>query len=212
MVALSGSVAHGNMERAGDLDLFIVTRGQHVWSVTVAVLVLAKLMRQRRVVCANFVLADSRLALEQQDLFTASQIIHLKPIVGDSLLPAFVAANPFVRRFYPNFRPAEPARGWRPSAADRAKAAIEVALSGPSRLVEAACRRAYTWHLRRRSRSWQSPEQVRLQPDYLKLHTRSHRQNILDRFDHAVEHALDRARGLAEATTAASGMPASARR
>ncbi len=212
MVALSGSVAHLNLEGTGDLDLFIVTRGQHVWSVTVAVLVLAKLMRQRRVVCANFVLADSRLALEQQDLFTASQIIHLKPLVGDGLLRAFVAANPFVRRYYPNFRPAEPAGGRGPSAADRLKAAIEVVLSGPSRLVEAACRRAYTWHLRRRSGSWQSPEQVRLQPDYLKLHTRSHRQHILDRFDLAVEHALDRARRLAEAATTGGGLPASGRR
>src|SRR5439155_26080398 len=41
MVALSGSIAHLNLERSGDLDLFIVTRGRRVWSVTVAVLVLA---------------------------------------------------------------------------------------------------------------------------------------------------------------------------
>ena len=38
MVALSGSIAHCNLDRGGDLDLFIVTHGHHVWSVTVAVL------------------------------------------------------------------------------------------------------------------------------------------------------------------------------
>ena len=38
LVALSGSVAHLNLEPDGDLDLFIVTRGRRVWTVTVAVL------------------------------------------------------------------------------------------------------------------------------------------------------------------------------
>src|SRR5204863_3551283 len=37
MVALSGSIAHLNMERGADLDLFVVTRGPRVWSVTVAI-------------------------------------------------------------------------------------------------------------------------------------------------------------------------------
>ena len=106
MVALSGSIAHLNLEGDGDLDLFIVTRGQRVWSTTVAAVLLAKLLRRRRIVCANFVLADSRLSLEQQDLFTASQIVHLKPLIGRDVFQAFVAANPFVIRFYPNFHDA----------------------------------------------------------------------------------------------------------
>ena len=82
MVALSGSVAHLNLEGSGDLDLFIVTRGRRVWSVTVAVILLAKLLGRRRTLCANYVLSDTQLQMDQQDLFTASQIIHLKPLVG----------------------------------------------------------------------------------------------------------------------------------
>src|SRR6185503_19882171 len=73
-----------------------------VWTVTVAVLLLTKLLRRRRVVCANFVIADSHLALEPQDLFTANQMLHLKPLIGEDVLDAFLAANPFVTRFYPN--------------------------------------------------------------------------------------------------------------
>src|SRR5215213_2413089 len=82
LVALSGSVAHLNLAAGGDLDLFVVTRGRRVWTVTLALLVLAKLLRRRRIVCANFVLADTHLALEQQDLFTANQVVHLKPLIG----------------------------------------------------------------------------------------------------------------------------------
>ena len=92
LVALSGSIAHLNLEGSGDLDLFIVTKGRHVWSVMVAVIILAKLLRRRQTLCANFVLADTALALTQQNLFTASQVIHLKPLVGG--VPAKAGTQP----------------------------------------------------------------------------------------------------------------------
>jgi hypothetical protein len=189
MVALSGSIAHLNLEGSGDLDLFIVTRGRRVWSTTVAVLVLAKLMGLRRIVCANFVIADSRLVLEQQDLFTASQVIHLKPLVGRDVFLQLLEKNPFVFRFYPNFHAADaaslpfrPARvlGWLRSVLERAFAPL-------APMAEATSRWAYRSYLRRRAATWRSPEQVRLQADCLKLHTQSHRQSVLDRFEQGVQ-------------------------
>jgi len=212
LVALSGSVAHMNLEPEGDLDLFIITRGARVWTVTLAVLLLTKCFGCRRVICANFVIADSHLTLDQEDLFTANQVIHLKPLVGADALAEFAAANPFVKRFYPNALCTD--RSWSPfgatlpldpcSAEDRAarvrplrpttiyrlKSALEIFLAPPSPLIEAACRSLYGWHLRRRAASWRSPEQVSLQSDYLKLHTKSHRHFILDRFDRAVADAM----------------------
>jgi hypothetical protein len=189
MVALSGSVAHLNLEGPGDLDLFIITRGRHVWTVTVAVVVIAKLMRRRKTTCANFVLADSALALDQQDLFSASQIIHLKPLVGNDTYRGFVAANPFVSRLYPNFRvsPAVRRPSWLNHIAGGIKSVVEFAMAVPSMMVESLCRRAYGAYLTRQSSTWHSPDQVRLEPDCLKLHTMSHRHSVLSRFDNAVQ-------------------------
>jgi hypothetical protein len=193
MVALSGSIAHLNVDGVGDLDLFIVTRGRHVWSVTVAVLVLAKLLRNRDVTCANFIVADSRLAFEQQDLFTANQTIHLKPLVGAPVLQELFRANPFVASFYPNCRaPETTAFGFAQSPLTvRVKSTVERVCRIPAAALEIVSRRAYGWHLRRRAASWQSPGQVRLDADYLKLHTRSHRRSILDRFSTAMTEALE---------------------
>jgi hypothetical protein len=195
LVALSGSVAHRNMEPDGDLDLFIVTRGTRVWTVTVALLVLTRLIRRRRSVCANFVLADSHLALDQHDLFTANQVIHLRPLIGGEVIDEFRAANPFVTRCYPNSHarsPQAPLVDVRSRGLGVVKRVLEAVLGVPSPLIEEVCRRAYAWHLRRRAGSWRSPDQVQLQPDYLKLHTQSHRRSVLDRFDVAVGHALAR--------------------
>ena len=69
-----------------------------MWTVTVMLLVLTRLLRRRRTICANFVLADSHLTVDQQDLFTANQVIHLQPLIGAELIDRFRAANPFVRR------------------------------------------------------------------------------------------------------------------
>jgi hypothetical protein len=189
MVALSGSIAHLNLEGTGDLDLFIVTRGRRVWSTTVATVVLAKLLRRRRIVCANFVVADTRLVLEQQDLFAASQVIHLKPLIGRDVFRELLDRNPFVFRFYPNFHAADAATLTLPPIRALAglKRVLEAVLTPVSPLVELVCRRAYRSYLRRRSAMWQSPEQVRLQADCLKLHTRSHRQSVLERFDRTVQ-------------------------
>jgi hypothetical protein len=192
MIALSGSIAHLNLEDGGDLDLFVVTRGRAVWTVTVAMILLTRLLGVRRIVCANFVMSDEHLALEQQDLFTANQVLHLKPLIGSEVFDGFVAANPFVQRFYPN-RPRHGSGGFAVTLGRGLtilKRRVEWLLTVPLPMVESVCRRTYGWHLRRRSRSWQSPEQVQLRPEYLKLHTKSHRRSVLERFDDRVEEAL----------------------
>src|SRR5215213_5030698 len=142
LVALSGSVAHLNLEPDGDLDLFIVTRGRRVWTVTVALLLLTKLLRRRRIICANFVLADTHLVLEPQDLFTANQLLHLKPLIGAEVVNAFLAANPFVTRFYPNaqLRRSEPSPlHGRTRRFFGSKSAMELVLQLPAPLIERAC-------------------------------------------------------------------------
>jgi len=197
LVALSGSIAHRNLEPGGDLDLFIVTRGSRVWTVTLMLLVLTKLLRRRRTICANFVLADSRLTVDQQDLFTANQVIHLQPLSGGELIDRFRAANPFVLACYPNSgtrAPVKPLVDVRVRGLAFAKGALEVVLSLPSPLIERLCRRVYAWHLHRRAGSWRSPDQVRLQSDYLKLHTRSHRHSVLERFEATVDTLMGMAK------------------
>lgn len=198
MVAISGSLAHLNLDEQGDLDLFLITRGRRAWSVTVAVILLAKLLRCRRTVCANFVISDTRLEVGDPDLFTANQILHLKPLCGSDVYAEFLAANPFVRRFYPNFQPNRRARfPFMVRGRFRVmKRLAELLLAWPSLAAEAICRSGYQSYLRRRSRSWQSPEQVRLEPESVKLHTHSHREPVLERFDLAMTEAVECSREL----------------
>ena len=193
MLALSGSVAHLNLEQGGDLDIFLVTRGRRVWSTTVLVVLLAKLLGRRRTLCANFVVADSALHFAQADLFTANQIVGLKTVTGTDVFQTIVRLNPFVRAFYHNFHAADssPLHIRHGAAMRLLRRSAEIVLWGPSAVFELVCRTAYRSYLRRRASTWTSPDQVTLGDAVVKLHTRSHRHEVLSRFDEAVSDTLD---------------------
>jgi hypothetical protein len=200
MVALSGSLAHLNASGEADLDLFVITRPNRVWSVTATLLLLARLFGWRRQLCLNYVISETQLAVEPADLFSANQIVHLRPLAGETVYRRFIAANPFVQAFYPNFTPRAVDRG----RADGARRMLERVLDGSiAPLYERLCRFAYRWHLRRRAASWQSRDQVRLEPQCLKLHTSSHRQSVIERYEISVAEAE---RVILEATAPAHGV------
>lgn len=187
MVALSGSLAHLNAEGGADLDLFVVTARGRVWAVTTTLIALARLLGWRDRLCLNYVVSEDHLAVTPPDLFSANQIIHLRPVSGIAVYERFVHANPFVAHYYPNFQPRSTPL---PERRRRASAAIEWLLDRTmAPLYERCCRTAYRWYLRRRASSWQSRDQVRLEAECLKLHTSSHRHSVMERFEAAVAEA-----------------------
>ena len=190
MVALSGSLAHLNAEGSADLDLFVITAPNRVWSVTVAVLVLSRLFGWRRHLCLNYVVSENTMKIVPEDLFTANQIIHLRPTCGRDVFARFLYTNQFVRNFYPNF---ELKTDLKTSGPQDLKTFFERIISfGPAQLAERCARRLYGWHLRRKATTWQSRDEVRLEDECLKLHTSSHRTKTLARFDAAMRAALDK--------------------
>ena len=186
MVALSGSLAHLNAEGSADLDLFVITAPNRVWLVTVALLVIARLRGWRKRLCLNYVISERAMTIEPRDLFSANQIIHLRPITGDAVFARFVKSNGFVREFYPNFE--LETENCMPSS----RKPLEALLFPVAALAERVSRVLYGWHLRRKAGQWQSRDQVRLEPECLKLHTSSHRASTLKRFDAAMAAALRR--------------------
>lgn len=185
MAAISGSLAHLNAVPRADLDLFVITAPARVWSVTVTAIVIARLLGWRRHLCLNFVISERALMVGPADLFSANQIVHLQPVTGADAYQRFVDANRFVDRFYPN--------ATRHDIVDRprrVRAVIEPLLDWTvAPFYERACRLLYTLHLRRQAHTWRSRDQVRLEAECLKLHTASHRREVMERFEQAVEEA-----------------------
>lgn len=190
MVAISGSLAHLNAERGADLDLFVIAAPRRVWSVTVTTLVAARCLGWRERLCLNYVVSERALMVSPADLFSANQIVHLQPLCGAEVYGRFLEENRFVERFYPNFRP-RPVVGPGFTRASLGRA-IETLLDWTlAPLYERTCRALYGWHLRRRAHTWRSRDQVRLEAECLKLHTHSHRREVMEQFEQALERAGD---------------------
>jgi hypothetical protein len=188
MVAISGSLAHLNADREADLDLFVVTSPHRVWTVTVATLALAHLLGWRDRLCLNYVVSERALWIAPADLFSANQIVHLRPLTGGETYRRFLETNRFVQRFYPNFAARALPQATPVSRVRRALDGILDWTMAP--VLEPLCRLLYRTHLRTRAHTWKSRDQVRLEPECLKLHTSSHRHQVMERFERALEEAM----------------------
>lgn len=169
-VALSGGCAHDNATD-DDVDVFVIVRRGRAWGVTLALMAIAKLLGKRRTLCLNYVLADDALSLPEHDLFTAAEIVGLRPLAGGEAHRRFVEANSWVAARFPNFFDGQPDCLPLPGAG--APAWIERLLDlGPAPVLERLARRVLERHFRRQ---WgEDREGVVLTASRLKLHPVDH--------------------------------------
>jgi len=179
MIAFSGATAHRNMSTMEDIDLFLVVEDGKVWAAFLIAIVWAKARGIRKRLCMNFVISDAALPLFEHDASTAQQVASLKPIYGKKVYECFVALNPFVKRWFPNFDLARH-RGFYPEIRPaKSKRIFESALRlGPVQILERVARALLRPYL---ARKIQPGSDVLLDPRRLKLHLRSHKKEVLER-------------------------------
>jgi hypothetical protein len=184
LVALSGGCAHGNATDE-DVDVFLVVRMGRAWSVFGAVMVLAKVFGLRRTLCVNYVVDETAQSLPERDLFTASEIVGLRPLAGRVAYAQFVAANAWVGETFPNFarRTRETGAIGPAGAARWCEALLDL---GPAPVLEGLARRVLGAYLRKKA---SGAAGVVLEPSRLKLHLHDHRPELLTAFDAATERA-----------------------
>jgi hypothetical protein len=182
LLALSGACARENAADE-DVDVFLVVKRGRAWAVALALMLLSKALGVRRTLCLNYIVDESQLALPEHDLFTASEIVGLRPLAGGETYRRFVEANrPAVAR-YPNFLARYPAacRGIARAGAPRwLEALLEL---GPAPLLEAASRLLLGMRLRRKLAGARG---VDLSASRLKLHSHDHRPRIAAAFSTAL--------------------------
>jgi glycosyltransferase involved in cell wall biosynthesis len=178
MIAFSGSTAHRNMTTTADVDLFLITEDGKLWAAFLAAMVWAKMKGLRTTLCMNYMISDAALPLFEHDAFTAQQVASLKPIYGKKTYDRFIAANPFVSRWFPNFDPARHREAYQEIPEGNWKARLEAFLRiGIVQVFERFSRFVLGKHL---SKKISSSSDVQLDRRHLKLHFQSHKKPVLD--------------------------------
>ena len=129
MIALTGGLAMENA-RDNDIDYFIVTVPGRLWlvrGVAVALVRLARLMGDY--LCPNFLLPENALAVREQNVYTAHEIVQMVPLYGFKTFRHMRALNPWTNAFLPNAngvhaleneKPLNRLGGWLKQVAERA--------------------------------------------------------------------------------------------
>jgi hypothetical protein len=182
LLALSGACAHDNATDS-DVDVFLVVRRGRAWSVFLALMILSKALGRRRTLCVNYVVDEDGLALPERDLFTAAEIVGLRPLAGGPSYLQFVEANAWVAERFPNFFWLRRDTGPVPSAGSPRW--LEAALDlGFAPALETLSRRLLGARFRRK---WDGSSGVVLSPQRLKLHPVDHAPGLRAAFAEVVE-------------------------
>lgn len=190
-VAISGTLSKGVMKAEDDLDFMVFTEPGRVWICRAMMMAYKKLflLNSHRSFCVNYLLAMDSLEIPERDLFTASEVAWLLPTVNSNLYTEFIAANRWIRDFFPN---------WRNRSLD---AVVELSQSGPKTVAEGFldriggdrldrwCRRFIARRNRRRYRHLDDDVfevALRTEANASKHHPKAFRHRTLGRYEKAV--------------------------
>ncbi len=106
-VMLSGSISKGCLSEAGDIDYFVIAEPGRLWIARTLLIAFKKLFlfNSRKDFCVNYFVDLDHLAIEDQNLFTATEVLTLVPAFDAAVCARFFAANRWVSAFLPNLSP-----------------------------------------------------------------------------------------------------------
>lgn len=107
-VFVSGSLSKGYADDKSDIDFFIITSKNRLWICRSLLHVFKKLTflaNKQHSYCMNYFIDESRICLEEQNIYTATEIATLIPIYQkDRLYNRLIENNDaWVAQYFPNF-------------------------------------------------------------------------------------------------------------
>ena len=103
MVAVTGSLAMNNVAEEADIDYFIVTENGRLWLTRALVIGIVRLAARRGVVlCPNYFVTESALALPERNIYTAREIVQMVPLFGCLVYQQLRQQNCWASQFMPN--------------------------------------------------------------------------------------------------------------
>lgn len=114
LAGLSGSVAMNNAKKDDDIDLFIITAKDRLWTARIICLILAQFVGLRRKrglftakdkICLNLFFEESELLVPKykRNFYVAHEILQMKPlIIKDDIYNKFIRINKWIFDLFPN--------------------------------------------------------------------------------------------------------------
>jgi len=104
-VYVSGSLSKGYFDEDGDIDYFVVTKPNRLWIARTFLILYKKvfLLNSKKYFCVNYFIDDEQLEIKDKNIFTATEIATLLPMVNKHIYQDFITTNNWIKEYYPNF-------------------------------------------------------------------------------------------------------------
>lgn len=114
MIGISGSLAMLNSEKSEDIDIFIISRKDNLWTTRLFLITILKVMGKYRergsknlenLFCLNMLIDEERLEFKksERNLYLAHEIAQLRPLFQrDKIYEKFMSHNNWIKKYLPN--------------------------------------------------------------------------------------------------------------
>lgn len=105
-IAVSGSLSKHFAYKGSDIDFFIITAPNRLWTARmffVCLLCIARVIGLKKWFCLNYFIDTKALDIPEQNTYTAIEIATLIPKQGSDVFADFYKQNSWVRRYLPNY-------------------------------------------------------------------------------------------------------------
>lgn len=105
-VGVSGSLSKGYFDDDSDIDFFVITKPEKLWVCRTLLMTYKKifLFNSRKYFCINYFISTANLEIEEQNLFTATELKTLIPMQGKEVFDAFYRENNWIYNFFSKFK------------------------------------------------------------------------------------------------------------
>ena len=105
-VFVSGSLSKGYFEKDDDIDYFIITKNNRLWSARTFLVVFKKifLLDSKKYFCINYFMSEENLIIAEKNRFTATECVTLKPMFGSNTFQKLIENNTWILDYFPNFK------------------------------------------------------------------------------------------------------------
>lgn len=112
LIAISGSLSMHNAKPEDDIDLFIISSKNRLWTTRLLVTIVLLLIKEKRKraekfakdkICPNMFISEDALKIKKQDLYTAHEVAQMKVLFSkDNIYTYFLQENTWVLKYLPN--------------------------------------------------------------------------------------------------------------
>jgi hypothetical protein len=104
-IGISGSLSKNFADQQTDIDFFIITGSNRLWIARTLMHLFKKLTYitgHQHWYCMNYYIDEEAMRIEEQNIFTATELITLLPVCGNGTMDRFYQQNNWAADFFPN--------------------------------------------------------------------------------------------------------------